>query len=230
MNGKSFFVLSGALILAVSALLLSGCAGITYTHSPTIEQTVYAQNQKEDARNRELVSQLKQGGFVIFLRHAKTDWSQKDVEPFNFDDCSTQRNLSEEGRAQAAMIGEAYRVLEIPVGEVQTSPFCRCVDTAALAFGAYEINQDLAHIPYTTDKAGKNRIAYLRKRTSEILGTVPPPGTNTVLVGHSPNLIPIVDIRSLPEGNSVLFKPDGNGSFKLVGMILPNQLVRLYKQ
>jgi phosphohistidine phosphatase SixA len=213
----------------MAALLLLGCAGLTYTQSPTIEETVYAARAKEDARNRELVARLRRGGFVIFLRHAKTDWSQKDVEPFDFNDCSSQRNLSEEGRAQAAMIGEAYRALRIPIAEVQTSPFCRCVDTAALAFGAYELNQDLAHIPYTEDKAGKKRIEYLRSRTRELLGTVPPPGMNVVLVGHSPNLIPIIDIRSLPEGNTVVFKPDGKGSFEFEGMILPNQLTRLYK-
>jgi len=83
---------------------------------------------KEYAKNREIVAKLQQGGYVIFLRHTKTDWSQKDIEPFNFNDCSTQRNLTEEGRAQAVKIGEAYRALNIPISEVWSSPFCRCKD------------------------------------------------------------------------------------------------------
>jgi phosphohistidine phosphatase SixA len=229
MKRRLLHVVAGAGSLMAAVGLLSGCAGLTATQAPTIEETVYAQRAKEDARNRELVAELQKGGYVIFLRHAKTDWSQKDIEPFNFNDCASQRNLSEEGRAQAAMIGEAYRELKIPIAEVLTSPFCRCVDTAALAFGAYEVNQDLAHIAYSEDKEGKKRTAYLRDKTREFLAKVPPPGTNIVLVGHSPNLIPIVDIRALPEGNTVVFKPDGKGSFALVGMIFPNQLTRLYK-
>ena len=229
MKRRLLLVAAGAGSLLIASLLMFGCAGLTTTQAPTIEETVYAQRAKEDARNRELVAKLQKGGYVIFLRHAKTDWSQKDIEPFNLNDCSSQRNLTEEGRAQAAMIGEGYRVLKIPIAKVLTSPFCRCVDTAALAFGAYEVNQDLAHIAYSEDKEGKKRTAYLRSKMREFLGTVPPPGENIVLVGHSPNLIPIIDIRSLPEGNTVVFKPDGKGSFELAGMILPNQLTRLYK-
>jgi phosphohistidine phosphatase SixA len=220
---------AGAGALVAAALLLSGCAGFTYTQAPPMEEVVNAQRAKEDARSREIVAELRRGGYVIFLRHTKTDWDQKDIEPFNFDDCATQRNLTEEGRAQASMIGEAYRALEIPIAEVLTSPFCRCVDTAALAFGDYEVNRDLAHIAYAEDKEGRKRTAYLRGKTREFLSAVPPPGKNTVLVGHSPNLIPIIDIRSLPEGNTVVFKPDGKGSFEIVGMILPNSLARIYK-
>ena len=225
---RKTIVLVGAALLLLSALFLSGCAGFKPVHSPSIEETVNIQRAKEDAKNREIVAKLQQGGYVIFLRHTKTDWSQKDIEPFNFNDCSTQRNLTEEGRAQAVKIGEAYRALNIPISEVWSSPFCRCKDTAALVFGAYELSEDLAHVPFNMDREGKKRLEYLMKRTAELLSAVPPPGKNTVLVGHSPNLIPIVDIRSLPEGNTVVFKPDGKGSFELVGMIFPEQLFRLY--
>ena len=229
MKSRLLQFVAGAVLLIAAALLLSGCAGFTYTQAPPMAEIVNAQRAEEDARSREIVAELQKGGYVIFLRHTKTDWSQKDVEPFNFDDCATQRNLTEEGRAQAAMIGEAYRTLGIPISEVLASPFCRCVDTAALAFGEYEVNQDLAHIAYSEDKEGRKRTAYLRGKMREFLSAVPPPGTNTVLVGHSPNLIPIVDIRSLPEGNTVVFKPDGKGSFELVGMIFPNSFARIYK-
>jgi phosphohistidine phosphatase SixA len=221
--------MTGAGALAAAALLLSGCAGFTYTQPPTVDELVTARREKEDARSREIVAELRKGGYVIFLRHTKTDWDQKDIEPFNYSDCTTQRNLTEEGRAQAKLIGEAYRAFGIPIAKVLSSPFCRCVDTASLAFGDYEVNEDLAHIAYSEDKEGRKRTAYLRAKTKEFLSTVPPPGTNIVLVGHSPNLIPIVDIRPLPEGNTVVFKPDGKGSFELAGMIFPNSLARIYK-
>jgi broad specificity phosphatase PhoE len=208
-------------------LILFGCAGIEPHYAPSVEEMVGAQRAKEDARSREIIKGLQQGGYVIFLRHAKTDWSQKDIEPFDFSTCSGQRNLSAEGRVQAARIGEAYRQLKIPVDRVISSPFCRCKDTAELAFGTYEIEEDLQHIPYKETREAKKRMEYLWKRVEEMLAQVPPAGTNTVLVGHSPNLYPIIDIRSLPEGNTVVFKPDGNGSFELIGMILPEQLFRI---
>jgi phosphohistidine phosphatase SixA len=221
----SKIVIAGAGLLAL--LMLFGCAGIEPHHSPSIEEIVQAQRAKEDARSREIIERLQQGGYVIFLRHAKTDWSQKDIEPFDFSTCSGQRNLSAEGRVQAARIGDAYRQLNIPVYKVISSPFCRCKDTAELAFGTYEIEEDLQHIPFSETREAKKRIEYLRKKVAEMLAEVPPAGTNTVLVGHSPNLYSIIDIRSLPEGNTVVFKPDGKGSFELIGMILPEQLFRI---
>jgi len=181
-----------------------------------------------DEKNRQIIENLRKGGYVIFLRHAKTDWSQKDIEPFDFTTCTGQRNLSEEGRRQAVKIGEAYRALGIPVAEVISSPFCRCRDTADLAFKTYTINEDIQHIPYSRNKEGRKKMQYLWDRLDEMLAQITPPGQNIVLVGHSPNLIRRIDIRALPEGNSVIFKPDGKGSSELIGMILPEELFRLY--
>jgi phosphohistidine phosphatase SixA len=213
--------------ITAAALILFGCAGIRPPERKSIDELIQEQRAREDAKNRAIVKDLRQGGYVIFLRHAKTDWSQKDVEPFDFSTCDGQRNLSADGRAQASRIGEAYRELGIPVARVISSPFCRCRDTAALAFGDYTIEDDLQHIPYSETREARKRMEYLRDRVSEMLAQVPPPGTNIVLVGHSPNLFPIIDIRSLPEGNSVVFKPDGEGSSELIGMILPEQLFRI---
>lgn len=211
----------------LALLFAFGCAGLDYQRPPSLRERIEAQKAEEDAENREIIEKVQQGGYVIFLRHAKTDWSQKDIEPFDFTTCDGQRNLSAEGRLQAKNIGDAYRELDIPVNEVISSPFCRCTDTAQLAFGDYEIEKDLQHIPYSETDEAKARMEYLWKRVEEMLSQVPPEGTNTVLVGHSPNLYPIIDIRSLPEGNTVIFKPDGEGSFELIGMIFPEQLFRL---
>jgi broad specificity phosphatase PhoE len=216
--------------LAVIALVLFmfSCAGITYQRPLSTAEIAEERQAEVDAKNRRIVNDLQQGGYVIFLRHANTDWSQKDIEPFDFTICSGQRNLSEEGRTQAARIGEAYRSLEIPVAKVISSPFCRCKDTAELAFGTYEINKDLQHVPYTEDREGRKRMKELYNSLDQMFAQVPPPGQNIVLVGHSPNLIRRVDIRHLPEGNTVVFKPDSNGSSELIGMIFPEDLFRLY--
>src|SRR6185503_13331091 len=81
---------------------------------------------------------LRAGGQVIMLRHAGTIGTFGDPPGFRFDDCSTQRNLTEAGREQARKIGEAFRAREIPIARVLSSPWCRCLDTARLAFGRVE--------------------------------------------------------------------------------------------
>ena len=78
--------------------------------------------------------QLRAGGAVLLMRHAQTEAGVGDPPGFVLGDCRTQRNLSSEGRAQARRTGEAFRRHGIALSEVRTSAWCRCVDTAALAF------------------------------------------------------------------------------------------------
>lgn len=77
---------------------------------------------------------LRTPGSVVVLRHSYAPGGF-DPPDARLDDCSTQRNLDENGRAQAARIGEAFRQHGIAVGTVLSSPRCRCLDTARLAFG-----------------------------------------------------------------------------------------------
>jgi broad specificity phosphatase PhoE len=76
-------------------------------------------------------------GSVVVLRHSYAPGSF-DPPDARLDDCSTQRNLDETGRAQARRVGEAFRQRNISVGRVLSSPRCRCLDTARLAFGKVE--------------------------------------------------------------------------------------------
>jgi broad specificity phosphatase PhoE len=73
-------------------------------------------------------------GAVVVLRHSYAPGGF-DPPDARLDDCSTQRNLDEDGRAQARRIGEAFRRHAVTVGTVLSSPRCRCLDTARLAFG-----------------------------------------------------------------------------------------------
>ena len=80
---------------------------------------------------------LRGGGAVVAFRHA--------LAPGNFDppeirlgDCSTQRNLNDEGRAQARRIGAWFKSRALQPVRVRSSPWCRCIDTAELAFGKAE--------------------------------------------------------------------------------------------
>ena len=77
-------------------------------------------------------SRLRDGAIVLF-RHAEAPGGG-DPAGFRLDDCSTQRNLGAEGRAQARRIGEQFRGHRIAVGAVLTSQWCRTRETAGLAF------------------------------------------------------------------------------------------------
>jgi len=80
---------------------------------------------------------LRAPGSVVVLRHSYAPGSF-DPPDARLEDCSTQRNLDDNGRAQARRVGEAFRQHGIAVGRVLSSPRCRCLDTARLAFGKAE--------------------------------------------------------------------------------------------
>ena len=87
--------------------------------------------------NKNLMKQLKDGEKLIFIRHAYAPGSG-DPNNFNLNDCSTQRNLSNEGKNQAKNIGEFFRKNKIKIKKVISSEWCRCKDTSSLAFGSFE--------------------------------------------------------------------------------------------
>ena len=79
---------------------------------------------------------LERGGRVVLMRHAITTSGVGDPPGMRLDDCSTQRNLDDKGRAEARKLGEEFRQRKIAVGAVLMSQWCRTKETAQLAFGA----------------------------------------------------------------------------------------------
>ena len=77
---------------------------------------------------------LREGGCVVLMRHALTDPGVGDPPNFKIGNCSTQRNLSEAGREQARRVGAAFMRERVKLDQVRSSAWCRCVDTAMLAF------------------------------------------------------------------------------------------------
>ena len=94
------------------------------------------------ARAADAETLLRAGGVVIALRHALAPGTF-DPPGFKLGECSTQRNLSDEGRAQARRIGEWFAQRSLKPQRLRSSPWCRCVDTATLAFGTPEIDATL---------------------------------------------------------------------------------------
>ena len=84
-----------------------------------------------------LIDKLQQGGKLIFIRHA---YAPGGGDPDNFDinDCTTQRNLSDSGRVQSQKIGNFFKKNKISIGKVYSSEWCRCKETASIAFKKYE--------------------------------------------------------------------------------------------
>tara|TARA_B100000575_G_scaffold186097_1_gene149867 strand:- start:745 stop:1302 length:558 start_codon:yes stop_codon:yes gene_type:complete len=92
--------------------------------------------------NQNLMKQLKDGKKLIFIRHAYAPGSG-DPNNFNLNDCSTQRNLSEDGREQAKQIGEFFKQNQIKIYKILSSEWCRCKETAQIAFKDFSTNSFL---------------------------------------------------------------------------------------
>ena len=104
--------------------------------------------------NKDLLKQLTEGGKLIFIRHAYAPGSG-DPNNFNLNDCSTQRNLSNEGKNQAKNIGEFFKKNKIKIDKVISSEWCRCKDTSSLAFGSFETKNFLNS--FYSSKFAKNK-------------------------------------------------------------------------
>ncbi len=82
---------------------------------------------------------LREGGCVVLMRHAQTEPGLGDPPGFTLGQCRTQSNLSADGREQSRRVGEAFRRQDIAIASVRSSAWCRCVDTAQLAFGRHAL-------------------------------------------------------------------------------------------
>jgi Histidine phosphatase superfamily (branch 1) len=114
------------------------------------------------AADDEVARLLREGGVVIAFRHALAPGTF-DPPGFKPGVCSTQRNLSEEGRAQARRIGEWFRQRDLKPAQVRSSPWCRCLDTATLAFGAAEPWAALGSPRGATESTNAESLAALRR-------------------------------------------------------------------
>ena len=160
-----------------------------------------------------LLAELRQGGYVLFLRHTSTDFSQNDSRMTSFEDCASQRNLTDQGRAEARALGEHVKRLKIPIGEVLASPFCRTMETARLAFGKARATNDVRGGPLAADDP--KRYQPLRI----LLATRPAPGTNTVLSSHGNPFRAVAGPPYLAEGEIAVIRPEGDERFREIARI-----------
>ena len=92
--------------------------------------------------DQNLIKEFQQGGKLIFIRHAYAPGSG-DPKNFNLNDCSTQRNLNYSGREQSKNIGNLFSRSNIKIENVYSSEWCRCKETAFIAFEKFETKKFL---------------------------------------------------------------------------------------
>ena len=210
-------------IVVVLLLLFTGCSTTparqtqqTPTQSlapPT--PTVTIPSPTTAASSSATWSLLQQGdtGYVVMMRHALAPGTG-DPPNFRLEDCSTQRNLSAEGRAQARLIGEAFRRHGIKVARVLSSQWCRCLETARLMnLGPVEPFAPLNS--FFRDRSAQTR------QTTEVREFIAA-NRNTVgaiiLVTHQVNITALTDI--VPQsGESVVLRANEQDQVEVIGRI-----------
>ena len=129
--------------------------------------------------NKNLINSLEDGEKLIFIRHAYAPGSG-DPDNFNLNDCSTQRNLNEDGRKQAKYIGDFFTKNKIKIDKVLSSEWCRCKETAEIAFTNFSTNSFLnSFYSYKFTKNKKKQINALNEYIDKFKSN-----KNLVLITH----------------------------------------------
>jgi broad specificity phosphatase PhoE len=150
-------------------------------------------------------------GSVVVLRHSYAPGTF-DPPDSKLEDCSTQRNLDDNGRAQARRIGEAFRAHGIAVGAVRSSPRCRCLDTARLAFGQAE--------PWAVLQGALNNQELRRRHVAEIRKAIDAhrDGPPLVLVTHGSVVSDLTGLN-VPMGAFVVLRRAPDGTHTVVSQL-----------
>jgi phosphohistidine phosphatase SixA len=177
-----------------------------------IIEVPYAQNLTGQA----LVSALRQGGYVIVMRHASSPREVPDKKTANPDNVNLERQLDEAGRTTAIAMGKALRDLKIPIGDVFTSPTYRAMETVRLGqFGNPKPVVELGDAGQSMQPVQEAQATWLKQKVTQ-----PPKGTNTLLITHMPNISrAFPEVAGVADGEALVFQPDGKGGTQLVGRI-----------
>ncbi len=167
------------------------------------------------AADESVWQRLAAGGHVVLLRHATTVPGFGDPPGFKLGDCATQRNLSAAGREEARRIGTQLRERRIPAGEVRSSRWCRCLETAELAFGRAADPWPLLDSLHEHPERRDTQTHALRRALAEV-----PARGNLFLVTHQANVIALTGM-TLAQGEMIVLMPRGDGGLETVGRISP---------
>jgi phosphohistidine phosphatase SixA len=157
---------------------------------------------------------LRGGGHAALMRHAQTTPGTGDPPGFRLEDCATQRNLSEAGRAQARRLGAAFRERGVRVSRVLSSQWCRCLDTAtAMDLGPVEPAPAALNSFFAGQGDRERATAALRA----LLADLPRGGPVAVLVTHQVNVTALTGVFPA-MGETLVLRLDGE-RFPVAGRI-----------
>ena len=177
---------------------------------------------------RPLIEGLRQGGYIIYFRHAATDWSQDDNVTADGDwtscDPDRMRQLSDQGRLVARQIGAAIRRLKIPIGRILSSEYCRTRETAQLMnLGPVRPTRTIMNMRVADMVGGREAVI---ERARREIGKKPGKGTNAIIVAHG-NLMQAATGAYAGEAGAGIFEPQGNGQFQIVAQVVPEEWAQL---
>lgn len=160
---------------------------------------------------------LAEGGKVALIRHAIAPGTTDEPPGFTLADCATQRNLDDEGRAQAAALGEAFRDHGVQVGRVVSSPWCRCKDTATeMGFNSFTVERAVGGMFPSPERKAEQL-----KTFRELVRSWRGPG-NLLVLTHGTTINALTGVSAY-QAETVVLTPQPNGAtgFAVVGNIPP---------
>jgi phosphohistidine phosphatase SixA len=178
--------------------------------------TVNGIAQSQTLKDGALVAALRQGGYVIVMRHTSSPRETPDKKTANPDNTNLERQLDAAGRDGATAMGKALRDLKIPIGDVQSSPTYRALETVKYAqMGNAQLHAELGDRGQSMQGVSDADGAWLRERAAQV-----PKMGNTVIVTHMPNLARAFPQESgIADGEALIFHPDGKGMSALVARV-----------
>ena len=164
-------------------------------------------------KNTALITAMQKGGHILMLRHAKAP-GFGDPANFKIGDCSTQRNLDQNGRKQAAEIGDWLRRNNIEVGAVYSSQWCRCMHTAQLLNAG-----PVKELPALNSffEMPENREPSLRA-LKKFIATQPDNKQLIIMVTHHVTIAAISG-ENVASGDGVLLKLNTSAPYEFVGVV-----------
>ncbi|MDP2007905.1 MAG: histidine phosphatase family protein [Rubrivivax sp.] len=168
------------------------------------------------AQSTDAAAALRTGGVVVALRHALAPGTF-DPPGFTLGQCSTQRNLNDEGRAQARRIGQWFTQQGLKPARVRTSPWCRCSETAQLAFGGGETWPALGSPRGYAEQTNAEHLGLLRGALADAARQ---PGRFEVWVTHMFVLSALVQ-EGASSGEGLVLRADGRGGVQVLARVAP---------
>lgn len=166
------------------------------------------------AQDADAEALLRKGGVVAAFRHSLAPGTF-DPPGFRLGDCSTQRNLSDEGRAQARSIGTWFQQRQLQPGKVLSSPWCRCVDSATLAFGAPEVWAALGSPRGSSETTGAEHLKQLR---AALLAASSRPGRFEVWFTHMFVLSDLANANT-SSGEALILRAHRSGNTEVLARL-----------